>query len=109
MPTLRSTAVLSASSSDRRRARGSVRSLSVSAATGAVTGSVVGATFGAAAGGVGGAGLVCAARLIAPNAQITAKNRRTAVMKPSWTRIYYVSSTSEFREGHQGPVHSNGT
>src|SRR5438552_704014 len=108
MPTLRSTAVFSASSSDRRSARGLLRSRSVSAVTGAVTGAVVEATFGVGVVGVV-AGLVCAARLIAPNAQIAANNRLTAVMQPSWTRIYYVTAGIEFLEGHQGPVHSNGT
>src|SRR2546423_6072333 len=101
MPTLRSTAVFSASSSDRRSARGLLTSRSVSALTGAVTGSIVVVCVVV--------GLVCAARLIAPNAQIAANNRLTAVMQPSWTRIYYVTAGIEFLEGPQGPVHSNGT
>src|SRR5882672_6294877 len=117
---LRSIDVFKASSSESFRARGSARSLSVSALTGAVTGSVVGATCTVAGStgtifGVGvGIGVcvvffvvpvVCAASVIVLNAQITRNKRRTAVMHPSWTRLYYELMRLEFR----GAVHSTGS
>src|SRR5438270_14073002 len=82
MPMLRSIDVFNASSSESFIARGSFTSLSVSATTG---GAVVG-PVGVTGGGTGCTGTIfgggaCAASDIAPNKQITAVNRRTAVIK----------------------------
>src|SRR5262249_41461240 len=98
MPMLRSTVVFIASSSDSFSARGLLASLSVSAVTGGVD---VGVADGVGAGGV--VCLVCAANsVVALKAQITANNRRTTVMKPSWTRNYYGMMSFEFRVGYFG-------
>jgi hypothetical protein len=67
----------------------------------AVTGSVVGTTGGGVCrtGTTFGVGVgVCAASDVAANRQTTAVNPLTAVMKPSWTRLYYAINCSEFRE-----------